>query len=165
MALVVHNLHNRKNLQKQISFICAKVPRNEPVTQNSKKKPLSQNPNMILFILCHLAVEELPVPGVHDLAGGALLDGREGGGGGVGGRGEGLLHPHLGELDQHREQEHHGQRHVCLQVLTQLRRHGAGEVLGTGLNSGLLVKCRYFGWSNLYICVVLNHRHQWRGNP
>ena len=30
MALVVHNLHNRKNLQKQISFICDKVPRTEP---------------------------------------------------------------------------------------------------------------------------------------
>merc|ERR1712218_428361 len=44
LALVVHNLHNRKNLQKQISFTCAKVPRNEPVTQNSKKKPLSPYP-------------------------------------------------------------------------------------------------------------------------
>ena len=44
MALVVHNLHNRKNLQKQISFICAKVPRNEVGTQNSKKKPLSHHP-------------------------------------------------------------------------------------------------------------------------
>ena len=37
-------MHSRKNLQKQISFICAKVPRNEPVPQNSKKKPLSHNP-------------------------------------------------------------------------------------------------------------------------
>ena len=43
---------------------------------------------------CHLGVEEVPVlgqeavPGVHDLAGGPLLHGLEGGGGGVGGGGE-----------------------------------------------------------------------------
>ena len=45
LALVGQNLHSRKNLQKQISFIHAQVPRNELVSQNSKKKPLSQNPN------------------------------------------------------------------------------------------------------------------------
>ena len=48
LALVGQNLHSRKNLQKQISFIHAQVPRNELVSQNSKKKPLSQNPNNIL---------------------------------------------------------------------------------------------------------------------
>ena len=89
-------------------------------------------------------MEEVPVlrqesvSCVHDLAGGALLDGREGGGGGVGGGGEGLLHPHLAEGDQHGEQEHQRQRHVHLQVRPQLRRHGAGELLGTGLDSGLI---------------------------
>ena len=30
LALVGHNLNSRKNLQKQISFIYAQVPRNEP---------------------------------------------------------------------------------------------------------------------------------------
>ena len=30
LALVSQNLHNRNNLQKQISFICDKVPRTEP---------------------------------------------------------------------------------------------------------------------------------------
>ena len=44
LALVGQNLNSRKNLQKQISFIHAQVPRNEPAPLNSKKMLLSPNP-------------------------------------------------------------------------------------------------------------------------
>ena len=48
LALVGQNLHSRKNLQKQISFIHAQVPRNELAPLNSKKMLLSPNPNIVV---------------------------------------------------------------------------------------------------------------------
>ena len=45
------NLNRRKNLQQQISFIHAQVPRNEQAPLNSKKMLLSPNPTHRHYIL------------------------------------------------------------------------------------------------------------------